>query len=94
MKIYSYLHSGVVLLATDLPTHTQVLNDDIAELAPPDPESFGRGLAGLLENRSRRIEKGQKAADYARREHSFETFRASVRDLYHKVAGSCRASPD
>lgn len=92
MKIYSYLHSGVPLLATRLPTHTQVLNDEIAELAAPDEESFGQALAALVRNEVLRAEKGRRAAEYARREHSFESFRESVRTLYSKVAESCRPS--
>lgn len=92
MKIYSYLHSGVVLLATELPTHTQVLNEEIAELAAPEPEAFGRALAGLLADRDLRLEKGRKAAEYARREHSLESYRNSVRELYGKVADACLAS--
>lgn len=92
MKIYSYLHSGVVLLATELPTHTQVLNEDIAELAAPEPEPFGRALAGLLTDRDLRLEKGRRAAEYARREHSLESYQNSVRKLYGKVADSCPAS--
>lgn len=94
MKIYSYLHSGVALLATELPTHTQVLDDEMAELAAPEPEPFGRALAGLLADERRRREKGRKAADYARREHSMESFRSSVRELYAKVAGSCPSPRD
>lgn len=92
MKIYSYLHSGVVLLATELPTHTQVLNEEIAELAPPEPELFGRALAGLLGDRDLRLEKGRRAAEYARREHSLESYRNSVRELYAKVADTCLTS--
>jgi glycosyltransferase involved in cell wall biosynthesis len=92
MKIYSYLHSGVVLLATRLPTHTQVLNDEIAELAAPDPGDFSRALASLLADAGLRTRKGQKAAAYAAAAHSFEGFRDTVRDLYRKVEESCLTS--
>ncbi len=50
MKVYSYLDSRVPLVATRLPTHTQVLDDDIALLVEPDPEALGQGLARLLED--------------------------------------------
>lgn len=93
MKIYSYLHSGVVLLATRLPTHTQVLNDEIAELADPESVSFGRALASLLADPGIRERKGARAAAYAAAEHSFESFRDSVRELYRKVTESCLTSP-
>lgn len=89
MKIYSYLHSGVVLVATDLPTHTQVLNDEIAELAAPEPAAFGAALARLLGDERLRREKGRRAVAHAEREHSYASFQASVRDLYRKVADTC-----
>ena len=38
MKIYSYLDAGRAVLATDLPTHTQVLTPECARLAPADPD--------------------------------------------------------
>jgi glycosyltransferase involved in cell wall biosynthesis len=90
MKIYSYLHSGVALLATALPTHTQVLNSEIAELASPDPAGFGQSLAALLEDGDLRAEKSRRAAEFARREHSFESFQESVRELYRVAAESCQ----
>lgn len=48
MKVYSYLDSGRPLLATRLPTHTQVLDDDIAMLVEPDPADMARGIRTLL----------------------------------------------
>jgi glycosyltransferase involved in cell wall biosynthesis len=48
MKVYSYLDSGRPLIATRLPTHTQVLDDEIAMLVNPDPEDVARGLRALL----------------------------------------------
>ncbi len=48
MKVYSYLDSGRPLLATRLPTHTQVLDDDIAMLVEPDVASMARGIAALI----------------------------------------------
>ncbi len=40
MKIYSYLQSGKPILATDMPTHTQVLSRTTAMLADPSPDKF------------------------------------------------------
>lgn len=44
LKIYSYLRSGKPVVATNLPTHTQILDEKISILVPPDQ----RGLAGGL----------------------------------------------
>ncbi|MEL7453611.1 MAG: glycosyltransferase [Pseudomonadota bacterium] len=48
MKVYSYLDSGRPMIATRLPTHTQVLDDDISMLVDPTPEDMARGLTALL----------------------------------------------
>jgi glycosyltransferase involved in cell wall biosynthesis len=82
MKIYSYLHSGTPIVATDLATHTQVLNHDIAALAAPEPEAFASAISALLHDAERRRDLGQRAVAYAEREHSYERFVASVRRLY------------
>ena len=50
MKIYSYLDSGKPVLATRLPTHTQVLDEDISLLVDPNPLSMAAGLQSLLES--------------------------------------------
>jgi len=44
LKIYSFLKSGKPMVATRLYTHTQVLDDEIAVLAPAEPEGFAAGL--------------------------------------------------
>lgn len=50
MKVYSYLDSGRPMIATRLPTHTQVLDDSISMLVDPTPEDMARGMNELLAN--------------------------------------------
>lgn len=47
MKLYSYLASGKPVLATDLRTHTQVLDDSLAVLTAPTPAAYAEGMARL-----------------------------------------------
>ena len=82
MKIYSYLHSGRAVLATRLPTHTQVMNDEMAMLADPDPASFAAAMEKLLQDESLRMELAARARSYIEAEHSYEAFRARVHALY------------
>ena len=66
LKIYSYLASGVPVVATDLPTHTQTVSADIAILAAPAAEPFAAAI------RLAAGPQGQKVAGQARafcREH-------------------------
>ena len=44
LKIYQYLRSGRPIVATRLLTHTQVLDDGIAFLTPPNAAGFAAGI--------------------------------------------------
>ena len=48
LKIYEQLASGVPLVATRIPSHTQVLTDAECVLVDPDPESMAAGLCEAL----------------------------------------------
>jgi len=50
LKIYEYMESGVPIVATNLRTHTQELDDKCAFLQNPDPEDFAKGIIECLEN--------------------------------------------
>lgn len=85
MKIYSYLDSGVPVLATDLLTHTQVLNRDIALLTPADERSLADGILRLKNDPDLRDKLATNAKDYVAREHSFEKFTETVNVIYGKI---------
>ena len=86
MKIYSYLYSGVVTVATRLPTHTQVLNDDNAMLADANPDSFSDALLCMLGDQERRLRLGRAAHEYAKQSHSRDSFKQAVEELYAGVS--------
>ena len=86
MKIYSYLHSGTAVLATDLPTHRQVLDSSIALLAPPSPEEFGNAMLRLLEDAALRNLLGSSAQRVAQQLYTVEAFRSQISILYDDVA--------
>ncbi|MGH7517770.1 MAG: glycosyltransferase [Gemmatimonadales bacterium] len=88
MKIYSYLDSGVPVLATRLPTHTQVLDDDIAMLVAPEPGDMARGLVALLRDPARRATLAAAARTRAREVHTVEAFADKTQAFYQAVAAS------
>jgi glycosyltransferase involved in cell wall biosynthesis len=45
LKVYEQLASGKPLVATRIPSHTQVLTDDVAFLGNPDPSSYADQIA-------------------------------------------------
>ena len=87
MKIYSYLHSGTPLLATDLPTHAQVLTGEIACLAKAEPPAFGQAMADLAGDAERRTALGKRARAYAADTYTFPAFHDTVRRIYANLAG-------
>jgi glycosyltransferase involved in cell wall biosynthesis len=88
MKVYSYLHSGRALLATDLPTHTQVLNGTISVLASPNPRAFSDGMLLLLSDPGLRGEIGLRAWAHAEKLYTTEAFEAQLSQLYDHIRSS------
>jgi glycosyltransferase involved in cell wall biosynthesis len=81
MKVYSYLDSGRPLLATRLPTHTQVLDDSIAMLVEPTADGIADGLERLLADAGLRDRLASAAATRVREEHSPEAYERKLRDF-------------
>ena len=48
LKIYEQLASGRPLVATRIPSHTQVLNDQVCFLVEPNPDSMAKGIIRAL----------------------------------------------
>lgn len=92
MKIYSYLHSGTPLVATDLPTHSQVLDERNSVLTPPTPEGFAQGLRRLLDQPDLCAQIGAAAQAQAEQLYTVPAFEAQLCALYDKVAGALSAS--
>jgi glycosyltransferase involved in cell wall biosynthesis len=82
MKLYSYLHSGKALLATDLPTHTQVLNSRVAMLAGPTPEAFAKAMVQLMGDQRLRSELGQAGKQLIEDCYSYASFRTKIFGLF------------
>lgn len=82
MKVYSYLDSGTAVLATNLPTHTQVMNDDIALLVDADIQSYAEGMQRLIDDKNLRERLASQAKDYIQKEHSMTTFKSKVNQLF------------
>lgn len=59
MKLYSYLGSGKATLVTDLPTHTQLVDQTVAMLALPNPKSFAQAMRNLISDAPLREQLGK-----------------------------------
>ena len=74
LKIYPYLQSGKPIVATNIYSHTQVLNADVALLVDPQPEAFARGILAVLENLSLAEQLGTHARMLSIDRYNFQTF--------------------
>lgn len=85
MKIYSYLDSGIAVLATRLATHTQVLDDEIAMLAAPQPEPFAAALVQLFRDGELRKQLGAAARTRVQRQFSPAAAERKLGRFYSQV---------
>jgi glycosyltransferase involved in cell wall biosynthesis len=86
LKIYSYLRSGRPIVATDLLTHTQVLDSGTALLARPKPEAFADAIVRLIRDPGLRARLAAAAADLAKRRYSRDAYVARTRQVCERLA--------
>ena len=93
MKIYSYLHSGKAVVATDIFSHTQVLSDNVAVLSAPEVSEFAAGMRRVVEDKPLRAALGAAGRDLVEREYSYPAFRRKVGDLYRWLDSAVVSPP-
>jgi len=85
LKIYGYLRSAKPIIATDLATHTQVLDNTIAELVAPTEEGLGEGMRRLLDDPSHAASLAAAAGARAAADYSDDDYLARVAAFYRQV---------
>jgi glycosyltransferase involved in cell wall biosynthesis len=86
MKIYSFMESGKAIVATNLRTHTQVLDDTVSVLAEPNPKSFADGMLLVADDEKLREKLGKRGKKLVKEKYNFENFQASVNTIYDTIA--------
>jgi len=89
LKIYSFLKSGKPLVATNLWTHTQILNDKIAVLCEPDPQSLARGLMFALFDKNASL-RAQNAKMFADKEFTFVNYKRKITQVLEAALANYR----
>lgn len=64
MKIYSYLDSGTPVVATQIPSHSHVLSDNVAVMVSPNVNSMSEGISQVLDCPAEGIAMGKRAQQY------------------------------
>ena len=85
LKIYSYLHAGKPIVATNLLAHTQVLDDSVAMLVEPNIEALADGICACLGDveYSKRIR--TNARNLARQKYGYDGYLAKVNHVYANI---------
>ena len=74
-----------MIVATDLSTHTQVLDAKTAILVPATPEGLAAGLVRALDDPVEAARIGRLAREKVRRDHTFEKFKEKLGEVYDFV---------
>jgi glycosyltransferase involved in cell wall biosynthesis len=87
LKIFSYLQSGRPIVATDIASHTQVLDQHSCVLVPPTAPGLARGIGSLLDDgptRNRAI----TGARVLQADYGIERYVRGVARAYEHVGGA------
>jgi len=89
-KIYTYLASGKPLVATRIPSHTQLLDDSLAFLVEPTGEGLAAGIRQALANPVEAGARATRGLALIEREYSPARHRQKVEQAYRAVARMLR----
>jgi len=89
-KVYTYMASGRPLVATRIPTHTQLLDDTLAFLVEPSPEGLARGIEAALADPATAARRAETARALVEREYSPDRYLAKIRGAYEGVVYAIR----
>jgi glycosyltransferase involved in cell wall biosynthesis len=84
-KVYTYMASGRPLVATRIPTHTQLLDDSLAILVEPTPEGLASGIEQALGDPEAGRRRAERARALVQREYSPARYAQKVRGAYEGI---------
>jgi glycosyltransferase involved in cell wall biosynthesis len=87
LKIFDYLAAGRPIVATDIPAHRSILDEDRAVLTGLWSPDLARGIVRLLRDRPLACRLAHNGQEYARQQLGWFEFVRSVRDLYLEING-------
>lgn len=86
MKLYSYLASGVPIVATRINSHTQAVDEKTATLVDANPLAMANGMRQLLMDADLRFRIGKAGRTLALSRFSIQTYRQKLHRSYSKIA--------
>ncbi len=88
MKLYSYLDSGKPVVATELPTHTDVVDRRHAMLTAPTARGFYEGILELIRDPALRERLGHAGRTLYQENFGASRFRETVEQLYNPTSST------
>jgi glycosyltransferase involved in cell wall biosynthesis len=85
LKLYQYLRAGRAIVATDIRSHTQVLDRDTAELVLPVAEHVASGIIRVLGDRSHAARLADAAAALAADRYSEAAYMRALQTLLAEI---------
>ncbi len=89
-KVYTYLASGRAIVATRIPSHTQVLDDSVAFLVEATPEGLAAGIRQALSMPEEAATRASRGRELIERHYSAARYAEKVRRAYEAVAAQIR----
>jgi glycosyltransferase involved in cell wall biosynthesis len=90
LKIYSYLHAGKPIVATNIKSHTQVLDLNTAMLVAPDKDAFAEGIIRVLQDPELAQCLGTNALHYAQEKFNYQSYMSKVGQIYQLFSPKIR----
>ncbi|MBK8908080.1 MAG: glycosyltransferase [Rhodospirillales bacterium] len=91
LKIFAYMASGRAIVATDFPTHSQVLPPDAAFLMPPTAEGMAAGFIQAFKDPAEAAARGARARALLLERHTFDIFKRQLAEAYAVMTGGAGA---
>jgi glycosyltransferase involved in cell wall biosynthesis len=85
LKVYSYLHAGKPMVATQVPAHTEVLNHANSLLVRPDSYGIAEGILGLMQDPELRKRLGDEARRHSESAFNPEGYVARMDQAYEAL---------
>jgi glycosyltransferase involved in cell wall biosynthesis len=90
LKIYPYMESGRVIVATNHPTHTQVVDESCAILVAPDAEALAEGIMKAFTDPGLSAKLAQAAKARVAERYSLGIFKAKISGVYEQIASAAK----
>jgi glycosyltransferase involved in cell wall biosynthesis len=85
LKIFDYMAAGRPIVATDIPTHRTLLNEERAVLVAPEPASIAEGITRVLQDQNLASSLTRAALAFAQDQLGWRAFVDGVNDAYYQL---------